>query len=167
MLAEKFGSIEEAVEPSARRLTEMQTGHAGATAAAAAGVEGASPLALDEVLKEAMQGGLENRLETAEDEVAPRCRVDDEGQMMWEQIFGESVAFDASRGGETPDGAVGIGVNQLQEISSKVLVLLLGRVRDLDAFQQRESRGATVGDIWERVPPMDEVSVDVERVKPE
>ena len=61
MVAEELRTIEEAVEPAAGRFAEMQAGHAGATAAATAGIEGTARLTGHEVLEEAVK----RRLETA------------------------------------------------------------------------------------------------------
>jgi hypothetical protein len=59
-----------------------------------------------------VQGCLENSLETAKDEVASGRRVNDESQMVREQIFGQSVAFNTSEPSEPADGPVREGVDQ-------------------------------------------------------
>jgi hypothetical protein len=88
----------------------VEAGHAGSAAAAATGVEGAPGLTGDEVLQESIEGRLEHRLQTAEDEVTSGGGVDDKGQVVGYEVLGERVAFDAGKCGQAPYGPVGKGV---------------------------------------------------------
>ena len=84
-----------------------------------------------------MEVRLEDGLEAPEDEVAPRCCVDDEGKVVGDQVFGESVSFDSGERCQAADCSMGVRVDELKQISSERLGLLLRGVRDFDVLEQR------------------------------
>jgi hypothetical protein len=60
--AEQHVPIQEAVEPTTRRLAEVEACHAGTAPCAAARIEGAPRLAVDDGVQEAVETRLEQRL---------------------------------------------------------------------------------------------------------
>jgi len=104
--------MKEAVEPSAGRLTEVETRHTGAAAAAAPGVESASRFALDEIGEKPVQRGLEYGLESSKDEVPTGSCVNDKGEVMRQKVLRESVALDAGERGQAANRSVGIRVHE-------------------------------------------------------
>lgn len=159
MFAEQVGSIQEAIEPTARRFPEMQAGHARSPSAPTAGVEGAPRFAGREILKEAVERRLEYRLETSQNEVPARCRIDHEGKMVWQQILRETVPLDPGESCEAPDSPMGIRMKEGKKVAPKSLVLLLCRVWNLDTLQQSQACGSSVGNRHEVVAEGDEVFV--------
>ena len=91
-----------------------------------------------------MEGGLEDRLEAAEDEVATRGGVDHEAEMVGQQVLRQPVALDASEGREPADGSVGIGVEQRQHTAAERLILLLRWPGDVEVLEDREPRRSCI-----------------------
>src|SRR5450759_972714 len=112
VVAEQLRAVEESVEPPTRWFAEVETRHAGASAATASWVESAARFTLNEIGEKAVQRGFKDSLQSAEDEVTAGCRVDDESEVVWEEVLRESIAFNTSERGEAPDGAMSVRVHE-------------------------------------------------------
>ena len=84
-----------------------------------------------------MQVRLEDCLKAAENEVPARCCVYDEGEVVGEEVFGESVSFDSGEGCQAADCSMGVRVDELKQVASQRLGLLLRGMGDFDVLQQR------------------------------
>ncbi len=71
--------VEKPIEPPAGRFPQVEAGHAGTTAAIAAGIERAAGFAVHQVVQKAMQVRLKDSLQPTEHEFSSDCSIDDEG----------------------------------------------------------------------------------------
>lgn len=84
-----------------------------------------------------MEVRLEHGLEASEDEVSSRCCVDDEGKVVGDEVFRESVSFDSGERRQSADCSMGVRVDELKQVASERLGLLLRWVGDFDVLEQR------------------------------
>ena len=122
----------------------MQACHARAATAATTRIEHASRLPGDEIIEKTMERRFEDRLQPAEYKVAPRSRINDKREMVWQQILSKPVAFDACKRGEPPDRPMGERMQQREDVASERLILLLRRPWDLHALKERDTSRALV-----------------------
>jgi hypothetical protein len=90
----------------------MNAGHTCPTRLAAAGIQCTPVLAINELTQETMEFAFEYRLKAAKHKITSGGRVDEKGEVVRNQQFGERGAFDAGVNGGNADEAVTVGVDQ-------------------------------------------------------
>jgi len=95
-------------------------------------------------LQKSVKLGLENSLQAAEYEVPFRRREDEEGEVSRNEKFRERVAIDASEDGDLAHDRVGVGMNERDDVSARLVCRFARDFFDRSLSQKVQARARGV-----------------------